>query len=631
MNREQKIYEFDEFRLDVDDKTLWHGQEKVSLPLKAVEMLTLLVKNCGRTVTKEEILETLWQDTFVDENNLAVTVSALRKAFGERKDENRFIETVPRRGYRFVAEAKETNGSLILEKHTITEITLEDEEKPKNRIGRRNQNFAIGGILAVILASVLAYSFWNSPKTSEKTTGAVSPTIAVLPFRNLSATKDQDQLSLTLTDALITKLAGLKGLTVRPTSSILAFADKPLTPQIVQEKLKVESYLEGAIQKSENRLRISVQLVKTSDGSVIWAGNFDEAETDLLKLQDAISEQVVTALRFKISPQEQEIFAKRGTNNDEAFRFYLQGRYFWNKRNVESLKKSIGFYEQALGKDASYAMAYVGLADSYQLLAEYNGMTTIEAFGKARVYAKKALEINENIGEAHCSLAYTQAFFDWDWQTAEKSFKRAIELSPNYPTAHQWYGEYLIAVGKFDEAFAETQKAHELDPVSLIILTDYVGYYYLTRQFDKAIEQSQKINEMDDNFIYGQVYIWISYEQKGSFDEAAKALIKVESLFLPSEMIQQNQKAYEKDGWKGFWKSKYKQATQSPTNQYFSHYQRAITALRIDDTEATFQWLQKSGEAKERWFVNLKYDPEWDKIREDKRFNELIRKANLIP
>ncbi len=355
MSREQKNYEFDEFRLDVDDKTLWHGKEKVYLPLKAVEMLTLLLENRGRTVTKDEILEKLWQDTFVDENNLAVTVSALRKAFGERKDENRFIETVPRRGYRFVADVNETNGSLILEKHTVTEITLEESEKPKNRIGRRNRNLAILGILAVALVSILAFTFWNSPKTSEKTTGAISPTIAVLPFRNLSANKDHEQLSLTLTDALITKLAGLKGLTVRPTSSILAFAEKPPTPQIVQEKLKVESYVEGTIQKVENRLRISVQLIKTSDGSIIWAGNFDEAETDLLKLQDAISNQVVTALRFKISPQEQETLAKRGTSNDEAFRLYLQGRYFWNKRNVESLKKSIGFYQQALEKDAAYA------------------------------------------------------------------------------------------------------------------------------------------------------------------------------------------------------------------------------------------------------------------------------------
>jgi tetratricopeptide (TPR) repeat protein len=196
---------------------------------------------------------------------------------------------------------------------------------------------------------------------------------------------------------------------------------------------------------------------------------------------------------------------------------------------------------------------------------------------------------------------------------------------------HQWYGEYLLAVGRSNEALAEFKKAQEIDPLSLIITADIAGYYYITRQFDKAIEQSLNMNEMDEKFVYGYVFLWISYEQKGNFDDAAKSLIKVESLFLPPEMVVQNQKAYEKDGWKGLWESKYKQVTQPPLNQYFSHYQRAITALRLDDKEAAFQWLQKSGEAKERWFVNIKYDPEWDKIRNDSRFNELIRKANLIP
>jgi DNA-binding winged helix-turn-helix (wHTH) protein/TolB-like protein/lipoprotein NlpI len=627
MSKERKIYEFDEFRLDVDDKTLRRGEEKLSLPLKAVEMLNLLIENRGRTVTKEEILETLWHDTFVDENNLAVMVSALRKAFGDSNNKNRFIETVPRRGYRFVAEAREITGNLILEKQTIAEITLEKTETAKNN---QTRNLVILGGLAILLTGVLAYWFWKPiPQASEKTTISASPTIAVLPFRNPA--KDQEQLSIALTDALITKLAGLKGLAVRPTSSVLSFVENPPTPNIVQEKLKVENYLEGTIQKIENRLRVSIQLVKTADGSIIWAGNFDEAETDLLKLQDAITDQVVSALRFKISPQEQETLAKRGTVNDEAFRSYLQGRYFWNKRNLESLKKSVGFYEKALEKDAAYAMVYVGLADSYQLLGEYGGIPIKDAFEKARAAAQKALEINPNLGEAYCSLGYTQAFYDWNWDEAEKSFKQALELSPNYATAHQWYGEYLLAVGKSNESLAEITKAQELDPLSLIIATDIAAYYYTTRQFDKSIEQCLKVIKMDENFFFGYVFLWISYEQKGMFEESAKTLLKLDSLYLPPELVQQNQAAYQKGGWKDLWQTKYNQTIQPPTNQYFNDYQRAIAAYRIDEIDAAFQWLQKSGEAKNRWFVNLKYDPEWDKVRDDKRFNELVRKANLVP
>lgn len=532
-----------------------------------------------------------------------------------------FIETVPKHGYRFTGEVQkietvdrsETGAYLI-----------------KPAVSKNQKNWIFGGLFLLVgLLAFGIYLFWKPNQISNKNASSVSQTIAVLPFRN--TTKDQEQLSIILTDALITKLAGLKGLTVRPTSSVLIFAEDHPTPNIVQEKLKVENYLEGTIQKVENRLRISVQLVKTADGSIIWAGNFNEAETDLLKLQDAISDQVVSALRLKISPQEQETLTKRGTENDEAFRFYLQGRYFWNKRNIEGLKKSVGFYEKALEKDAAYAMAYVGLADSYQILGEYNGMLPQEAFGKARAAAQKALEINPNLGEAHCSLGYTQAFYDWNWEEAGNSFKRAVEISPNYPTARQWYGEYLLAVGRSNEALSELTKAQELDPLSLIIATDIAAYYYTIREFDKSIEQSLKVKEMDENFFFAYVFLWISYEQKGIMEEAAKNLLKVDSLYLPPELVQQSQTAYQKDGWKGLWQTKYNQTIQPPTNQFFNDYQRAVAAYRVDDIEATFYWLQKSGEAKNRWFVNLKYDSEWDKIRNDSRFNELIRKANLIP
>lgn len=617
MKEKKPIFKFGDFQLNVEEKQFHRlNGELIPLMPKTFELLAFLVENNNRLLTKQEILDKVWSDSFVEEGNLKLNIHTLRKILPES-----FIETVPKHGYRFTGEVQKIEAVDKSE-------TGADLIKPA--VSKNQKMWIFGGLFLLIglLASGI-YLFWKPNQISNKNASSVSQTIAVLPFRNTA--KDQEQLSIILTDALITKLAGLKGLTVRPTSSVLIFAEDHPTPNIVQEKLKVESYLEGTIQKAENRLRISVQLVKTADGSIIWAGNFNEAETDLLKLQDAISDQVVSALRFKISPQEQETLAKRGTENDEAFRFYLQGRYFWNKRNIEGLKKSIGFYEKALEKDAAYAMAYVGLADSYQILGEYNGMLPQEAFGKARAAAQKALEINPNLGEAHCSLGYTQAFYDWNWEEAGNSFKRAVEISPNYPTARQWYGEYLLAVGRSNEALSELTKAQELDPLSLIIATDIAAYYYTIREFDKSIEQSLKVKEMDENFFFAYVFLWISYEQKGMMEEAAKNLLKVDSLYLPPELVQQSQAAYQKDGWKGLWQTKYNQTIQTPTNQFFNDYQRAVAAYRVDDIEATFQWLKKSGESKNRWFVNLKYDPEWDSIRNDPRFNELIRKANLIP
>jgi TolB-like protein/DNA-binding winged helix-turn-helix (wHTH) protein/Tfp pilus assembly protein PilF len=613
MKEKKPIYEFGNFQLNVEEKQFRRlNGELISLPPKTFELLAFLIENSNRLLTKQEILDNVWSDSFVEEGNLKLNIHALRKILPDD-----FIETVPKHGYRFTGEVK-----------IITDDSADNLIKPSPP--KRQKLWIFGAI--ILLAGLLVggfYWFWKDNQSAEKTSISITQTIAVLPFRNL--TKDETQLSLTLTDALITKLAGLKGLTVRPTSSVLSFAENTPNPNIVKEKLKVENYLEGTIQKSENRLRISVQLVKTSDGSIIWAGNFDEAETDLLKLQDAISDQIISALRFKISPQDAEILAKRGTSNDEAFRLYLQGRFFWNKRNVESLKKSIGFYEQALAQDAAYAMAYVGLADSYQLLGEYGGMPNNEAFSKSRAAAQKALELNPNLGEAHCSLGYTQAFYDWNWTEAEKSFRRALELSPNYATAHQWYGEYLLAVGKTNESLAELKRAQELDPLSLIIAADIAGYFYTTRQFEKAIEQSLKVREMDKNFLYAYIFLWISHEQNGNIEEAAKAMFEAESITLPPEIVRQGQEVFQKNGWKALWQIKYAQTTQPPLNQYFSNFQRAVAALRIDNTDATFEWLNKSYEARERWFVNLKFDPQWDKIRDDKRFNELVRKANLIP
>ncbi len=633
MNREQKFYEFDEFRLDIDDKTLWRGKEKVYLPLKAVEMLTLLIENRGRTVTKDEILEKLWEDTFVDENNLAVTVSALRKAFGERKDENRFIETVPRRGYRFVADARETTGSVILEKHTVAEITFEETEKQKHRIGRRNRNFAILGILSVVLSGILIY-WWgtSSNERGEKTTVGTSPTIAVLPLRNLTLPKEQEQLSITLTDALITKLAGIKGLTVRPTSSVLAFADNPLTPQLVQEKLKVENYLEGTIQRMGNRLRISVQLVKTSDGSIIWAGNFDEAETDLLKLQDAISDQVVSALRFKISPQEREMLVKRGTENDEAFRLYLQGRYFWNKRTAANLQDSIKLFKASIDHDPTFALAYASLADTFALLSEYQVAPPAVTFPQAKAAAQKALEINPNLAEAHTTLAYALANYDWDFPEAEREYKKAIDLNPNYPTARQWYGEFLTGLKRFDEAETQIKRAQELDPLSPIIQMDSGLLLYYKRDFEASIRQYQTAINDNPNFPFARFGLALAYEKAGKFDDAFAAELEGWRLSGTDEKtIGFLADAYRSKGYKGFLQAQLAIHQEIAKIQYSPAFTQAFLYARLGDNDNTLKYLEKSYEERFRYTIYINGAPSFDPLREDPRFQDLLRRLNLSP
>jgi DNA-binding winged helix-turn-helix (wHTH) protein/TolB-like protein len=628
MNREQKFYEFDEFRLDVGDKTLWRGQDKVYLPLKAVELLTLLLDNRGRTVTKEEILETLWQDTFVDENNLAVTVSTLRKVFGERKDENRFIETVPRRGYRFVAEARETKGSVILEKHTVAEITLEETETPHNRIGRRNRNLAIPGILILVLSGLLIY--WGRSSPTEKTANGTSLAVAVLPLRNLTPAQDPEQLSLTLTDALITKLAGIKGLIVRPTSSILGFTENPPTPQLVQEKLKVENYLEGTIQRVENRLRISLQLVKTSDGSIVWAGNFDEAETDLLKLQDAISDQVVSALRFKLSPQEKEMLAKRGTENDEAFRLYLKGRYYWNKRTASDLQESVKLFKASIDQDPTFALAYSGLADTFALFSEYQVAPPAVTFPQAKAAAQKALEINPNLAEAHTTLAYALASYDWDFPEAEREYKKAIELNPNYPTARQWFGEFLTGLKRFDEAETQIKRARELDPLSPIIQMDIGLLLYYKRDFEASVRQYQ--TTINDNLTFPFVHfgLALAYEKQGKFDQAAAAEIEGWRLSgADPKTIGFLEQAYRNGGYKGFLQAQLAIHQEIAKTNYSPAFNQAFLYGRLGDPENSLKYLEKSFQERFRYTIYINGDPSFDFMRDDPRFQDLLRRLNL--
>jgi DNA-binding winged helix-turn-helix (wHTH) protein/TolB-like protein len=669
LSKKEGLFEFGEFRLDSREKRLWRNGEAVSIQPKAFDLLAFLITNQGHLISKDEILRAIWEDTVVEEGNLSLNIHALRKLLGEN---NRFIETVPRRGYRWTGEVKEINVENIAVEQNISNITVRQTaiptvvdgtsvinqqtvvltEEAASQVAEnlhkqiKRQNFRYFAASFLIFAVLAAAAFYflrpTQPKTEKSDLPALPPppaavrTIAVLLFHNLTKNKADDALSIGLTDSLITKLGSVKRIAVRPTSAVLPFAENS-SPQEASEKLKVENVLEGTIQRAGKRLKVSVQLVQMPENKVLWAKSLDEEATDLLKIQDSIALEIANSLLIDLSQEEQTLLARAQTRNPEAFQFYLQGRYFWNKRTPDDLQKSIELFNQAKEKDPNYALAYAGLADSYQLLAEYRkfsltgSLTPAEAFEKSREASRKALELNENSAEAHTSLAYTIAFYDWNWTEAEREFKRAIEINPNYATARQWYGECMTTVGRFDEAYFELRKAEELDPTSLIIKTDVAAYYYLTRQFDKSLEQTQKILEINPNFIYAHAYQWICYEQKGMEKEAVEALIKGDSLILPPEYIKLERETYEQNGWQALWKVKFEKYNEPPFKGVFDNYLAAIGAFRAGETDKTFELLKNSGDARERWFVNLKYDPQWDKIRADERFAELVRKANLTP
>ncbi|MEK7725231.1 MAG: winged helix-turn-helix domain-containing protein [Acidobacteriota bacterium] len=615
MNEKQTIYEFGEFQLNVEEKQLRQSNgQLIPLQPKTFELLVFLVENNNRLLTKQEIFDNVWSDSFVEEGNLKLNIHSLRKILPED-----FIETVPRHGYRFTGEVRKREA---------------EEKSPQVAIPKR-QNFWIFGVAILFLGliSLGLYYFLKPAKpqvTKVNTLFKPNKTVAVLPFKNLTKDKQDEFLSIGLADSLITKLGSVTRISVRPTSAVLPF-NETTSPQTISEKLQVENILEGTIQRINNRLKISVQMVQMPNNKVLWANSFEENESDLLKIQDSISAQIVKSLEINLNQEEQNLFVRNETSSDEAYEFYLKGRYHWNKRTKDELGKSIEFFQNAVKADEKFALAYAGMAEAFQLYGEYGGVLPAEAFEKSRQAAQKSLSINPNSAEAHNSLGYTLAFYDWNWTDAEKQFQKAIELNPNYPTARQWYGEFLLVFGRFDEALNQFQQAQQLDPTSLIIASDLAGFYYTARRYDDCLEQANKTLQQDEKFSYAYAFQWLCYEGKKDIPKAFESLQKGDSMLFPKDIITEQQTAFEKGNWQGIWKFKEDFFDKYPPNQFVNNFTRAFISMRAGNTEKAFEWLEKSYQSRERWFVNLKFDPQWDSLRENPRFADLIRKANLQP
>ncbi len=634
-----QCYEFGKFRLILEERLLLRGTDQIALPPKVFDALVLLIENEGHLVEKNFLLDRLWPDAFVEEATLARTISSLRKILGESA-EDKFIETVSKRGYRFVAPVRRLpeNASIFQPGHesahdTDAKAFVKAVSKPDIRpVGiamSPGRKLVLRPVLLITLlilstiAVVLLLS-WNQQANKAKE----MKSIAVLPFSRIGDGEHDETLEFGMADTLITRLSNLKRVIVRPTSAVSKYTGQRPDAIAVGRELQVDAVLEGSIQKSSERVRVNVLLISTADGSPLWAEKFDTAFTNIFAIQDSISEQVVNALTPQLNGDERQVAVKRSTENTEAYQLYLQGRYFWNKRTARSLKKSIEYFEQAIAKDPEYALAYTGLADCHQLLAEYFAATPEEGFTKARDAAKKALVIDDELAEAHTSLAYTLAFYDWNWAGAEKEFKRALELDPNYATAHQWYGEFLVAMGRFDEAKIEHEKALELDPTSLIIHIDLASYYYTSRQFDEAIKWSQKVIEMDPDFAYGYVFLSFSLGQKGMKQEAAEAYIKSVELFGEPQEAQELRGVLSKEGIKAMWLKRIEQVDPS-RRESFSALWRALLYGWAGDSQGALDWLDKAFERRDRWIVNSKYSPEMDIHRSDPRFQDLLRRIGL--
>ena len=625
--RNTTTYRFGGFHLLPAEKQLLNADKPIPLPPRVFDLLVVLVENAGTLVTKEELLDTVWSDSFVEEATLAQAVSRLRKALGQTADEE-YVETVAKSGYRFVAPVTEIDAATDeVSDQGSDDSPVAKGEKQRPAWQHMVPVFAVIGVLAL---AILALSFiWSGNDKPDNDVTSIE-SIAVLPFKSLGKNEEDRALELGMADALITKLSGLEAVGIRPTSAVARYTGtETVDPINAGRELNVDAVLDGRIQKDGERVRVTIQLFETKGGTSIWADKFDSRSTDLFSLQDQISTRVAETLSLKLTGREKELIAKRSTDNPEAYAAYIRGRYLWRKRGPDDLKRSLTFFEKAIKIDPDYASAHSGLADCYQLFAEYRIMPTAEAFAKARNAARKALGLDESLAEAHTSLAYILAFYDWNWEEAEKSFKRAIELKPNYATAHQWYAEYLIVVGRFDEAKSAIFKAEELDPLSPVIGTDIATLYHTTKQPAKTVEKADAILESDPDFAWAHGFRYLGYYKLGEKDKAIEAVLNwgLHNEIKSEEEVRELQKIYRDSGWNAFWRRYISQMKEKPG--IFLAWDYALCYIYLEDYETAIDWLEKSFEKRERFIVGIKYDPLTDPLRSNPRFQKLVAKLGL--
>jgi TolB-like protein/Flp pilus assembly protein TadD len=446
----------------------------------------------------------------------------------------------------------------------------------------------------------------------------------VLPFKSLNSDSANDYLGTGMSDTLIAKLSNIHQISVRPTSTVIKYAGQSQDAQTIGRELGVDSVLEGTVQKAGDRVRVTVQLVNVQDRHPLWAQSYDEKITDIFTLQDVISEQVAQTMLVKLNVDEQRQLSKRETENVEAYQEYLRGRYFWNKRNEEGLKKSLERFQHAIALDPDYAQAYAGLADTYTLIAHYRikPYAQDEAFQKGRAAATHALYIDDTLAEAHTSLAFIKTYYDHDDSGAGSEFRRAIELNPNYATAHHWYSEYLAMRGQEQEAMIEIRRAQELDPLSPIINTTLGERLYLARRYDEAIRQLQKTVEIAPDFGAAHYTLGLAFEQKGMYEEAIFELRKASEMSGNSQNVLASLgHTLALAGQKG---AAHRILDELLAKDDPVPYAIAVVYQGLGEKQQTIGWLKKVKDKKDALDMMLKLDPRLDNLRDDPRFQGLL-------
>ena len=651
------IFRFGPFEAKTSAQELSKNGTKIKLRGQPFSILELLLSRAGEVVTREEIRQKLWlADTFVDfEHGLNTSMKKLRQALCDSATEPRYIETIPRLGYRFIAPveatvepkakkptAVETVSGVVAAPDSATTVDSEGHVSPAAGTRPRLHWFLAPAVVVLAGAAVVfnvagtrdrLFTLFRSTKNaSVAVASAPKPlrSIVVLPLQNLSNNSAEDYFADGMTDELTTDLAQFGNLRVISRTSAMHYKHASRTAPEIGRELGVDTLIEGTVQRVGDRVRIRVQLIDSASDRHLWAKSYDHELKDVLVLQSSAARDIAEEVQGKVgSPPPDLRTTSLNPVKPGAYEDYLKGRYFWNKRTEDGLKKSIDYFEQAISQDPKFAAAYAGLAGSYSILGS-DVLPARVASAKAHAAASKGLELDPTIAEGHAELGLVEFYYDWDWPRSEQEFRRAIELNPNYATAHQWYGYYLAAMGRFPEALEEARKAQQIDPLSLSINTTLAGRYRDLHQYAQAIDLNRRTLEMDPTFVPAHIALGAAYEDQGIWLQAVSEYQKAVDLSQNNPIaLASLGSAYGHLGDQAAARKMIARLQEASKHHYVSAFDMATVFAGVGDSDTAFQWLEKAYAQRESQMAFLNITRRMDPLRSDPRFADLLRRMGL--
>jgi DNA-binding winged helix-turn-helix (wHTH) protein/TolB-like protein/lipoprotein NlpI len=670
IERDQCTYEFGRFQVDPAEHLLFCDGKPVQITGKAFQALLVLIRSRGHLVDKSTLVDAVWgHDTFVEEGNVAVTISLLRKALGDDRNKQKYIETVPKQGYRFVpdvnkvvrrssAEASppeaivsepDRDDSLDLESSLrfsadgasyedplILETTPSSSRKGQadswlNWFSRRSHlrmaviasatGIAFAGLLIGGVAKLRSETRVAKPATVE------IHSLAVMPFQTSTSNPDYVHLGVGIADEIITRLGSTGKIEISPTSAVEVYGRGPIDAAPIANTQRVDAILTGSVVASADRVRVNARVV-AANGSTLWTGTFEKPISQVFELEDQLEASIAQSLLTEKAASPATTEAAR---DPEAYRLYMQGRFFWNKRTAIGLRRGVEYFQEALRKDPAYADPYAGLADCYTLMASFGVEPAQEAYPNAKAAALKALQIDPSLADAHASLGFVYFYYEWNWAKAKDEFQRAIQLNPNYSYEHIWYALMLSAMGQRDEATQQIQIAERLDPLSLMGDTEVGRVYYWNRQYDKAVTAFRHVIDLDPYFARAHSRLGIAYIAQGNYAEAIREFNETSRLSGPDTYL---------DGFIGYVEALSGNTNEarkileeliqrSRHNEYVPAFSIALIYAGLGDRDQALEWFAQSYQDRSTYMVYANVDPLFDGVRSDPKFVALLARMKF--